>query len=121
MWAFARGNGIQNISGGAEANLGIHFEGAIALVIGRMQHKAARGFHWAAAMNMNFLAPRFGLNAQLAKNFWQFHVFERLVDDETHGAFGRMRANVDHAALEARIGHCGHGSQELADHISRAD
>ena len=42
----------------------------------------------------------------------------RMIDDDAHGAFGGMRAHIDHRALETRIAHHRHGDQQLAVEIA---
>ena len=39
---------------------------------------------------------------------------ERLVDDQAQGAIRGVRAHEDDALFETRIGHAGHGDQELS-------
>ena len=40
--------------------------------------------------------------------------WHRLVDDQPHGPFWRMRAQEHHAFGKGRIRHAGHGNQQFA-------
>ena len=56
----------------------------------------------------------FELHQQIGK----FDVAGRLVDDDAHGAFGRMRADVNHRARKALVAHRRHRDQHLAVEIA---
>jgi len=43
---------------------------------------------------------------------------DQAIDDQAHGAFLVVGADVDHGSCKARIGHARHGDQQLAGEIS---
>ena len=44
-------------------------------------------------------------------------VFQGLVDDQPHRPLCRMGADKDHASIKARVGHSGHGDQDLSSKV----
>ena len=56
----------------------------------------------------------FELHQQIGK----FDIARRLVDDDAHGAFAGMRADIDHAAGKTLVAHRRHGDQHLAVEIT---
>ena len=59
-------------------------------------------------------------DVELHQQFRKIDAAGRAIDDDAHGAFGRMRADIDHRAREARIVHHRHGDQHLAVEIAVA-
>ena len=74
-----------------------------------MQHEAAAGFDRAAAQHLHALGifrqlDLIGLldDVELHQQFREIDAAGRTIDDDAHRAFGRMRAEINHRALEAR-------------------
>ena len=57
-------------------------------------------------------------HVELHQQIGKLDVGRRLVDDDAHGAFGRMRADIDHAARETLVAHRRHRDQHLAVEIA---
>ena len=55
---------------------------------------------------------------KLLQQLREADVRRALVDDEAHGAFGGMRAHVDHRPGKALVGHDRHGDQELTFEVA---
>ncbi len=53
------------------------------------------------------------VDAELVEQLAEADVRRALVDDQAHGAFGRMRAHIDDRARKALVGHDRHGHQQL--------
>ena len=93
--------------------------------IGRMQHEAAPGLDRAALEHRHVLRPHRQLDALGLRDHLELHqkireldVLRRLVDDDAHGAFGRMRADIDHRARKTLVAHRRHGDQHLPVEIA---
>jgi hypothetical protein len=90
-----------------------------------MQHEAAPGFDRPAFEHPDVFRPHrqfdpLGLrdDVELHQQIGKFDVRRRLVDDDAHGAFGRVRANVNDRAGEALVAHRRHRDQHLAVEIA---
>ena len=93
--------------------------------IGRVQHEAAPGFHRTALEHLHRAGVVRQFDALGRRNDFELHqqigkidVGRRLVDDDAHGAFGRMRAHVDHRTREALVAHRRHGDEHLPVEIA---
>jgi hypothetical protein len=53
------------------------------------------------------------LDIELFQQVLEARLLERAVDDDAHRALRCMGAHKDHALHEARIGHAGHGNEQL--------
>ena len=74
----------------------------------RVQHEAAPGLHRAALEHLDVAGARRQLDALGRRDDFELHqqvgkvdVAGRLVDDDAHGAFGGMRADIDHARAKS--------------------
>ena len=63
---------------------------------------------------------RFRNDVELHQQIGEIDVGGRLVDDDAHRAFGRMRAHIDDAARETLVAHGRRGDQHLAVEIAAA-
>src|SRR5271168_1992073 len=92
-----------------------------------MQHEAAASFD---RPSLEYLQG-FGIfrqldlvglldDVELHQKTGKIDAARRAVDDDAHGAFGRVRAEINHRTLEARVAHDGHGNQQLAIEITMA-
>ncbi len=88
--------------------------------VGRMQHKPAPAFHRAAEMHTDVPPPGRDGDLQMLQEAAETQLFQRFVHDQAHGAIVGMGADQHHAAVEARVGHAGHGDQDLAGKLHRA-
>ena len=93
--------------------------------IGRVQHEAAPGFDRTALEHLDGLRPRRQFDALGSRDHLELHqqigeidIGRRLIDDDAHGAFGRMGADVDQAARKTLIAHRRHRDQHLAVEIA---
>jgi hypothetical protein len=57
-------------------------------------------------------------DVELLEEFAEADIGRPLIDDDAHGAFRRVRAQIDHRAGEARIAHRRHSDEELAVEIA---
>ena len=95
--------------------------------IGRMQNEAASGFHRPALEHFDVFGTRRQLDAlgrrdhfELHQQIGKFDVCRRMIDDDAHGTFGRMRADIDHRARETLVVHRRHRDQHLPVEIAAA-
>jgi hypothetical protein len=93
--------------------------------IARMQHEAAAGIDRATSQHLHGFGvfrqlDLVGLldDVELNQQFGEVDAAGRAIDDDAHGAFGRMRAKVDHRTLEARVAHHRHRDQQLSVEIA---
>ena len=83
-------------------------------VIAAVEHKAAAGLHGPAVENGKVWRARRHREFELLHEIMKGKAGHRLVDDDAHGAVGRMRAHEDHALFEMWVAHTRHCDQELA-------
>ena len=90
-----------------------------------MQHEAAAGLDRAAFQHLHGHGVfrqldliRLLDDVELHQQFGKVDTARRAVDDDAHGAFGGMRAEIDHRTLEARISHHRHRDQQLTVEIA---
>jgi hypothetical protein len=57
-------------------------------------------------------------DVQLLEKLGEADIRRPLVDDDAHGALGRVRAQINHRAGKARIAHRRHGDQKLAIQVA---
>src|SRR5258705_210808 len=101
---------LQNIHRRGQANSVVDLQRRILdEEIARMQHEAAAGLDRAAFQHLHGLGvlrqlDLIGLldDVELHQQFGKVDTAGPAVDDDAHGAFGVMRAELDHLALEAR-------------------
>jgi hypothetical protein len=93
--------------------------------IARMQHEAAAGLDRAALQHLHGLGvfrqlDLLGLldDVELHQQFRKIDGAGGMVDNDAHGAFGGMRADVNHRTRKARVSHHRHGDQQLAVEIA---
>jgi hypothetical protein len=93
--------------------------------IARMQHEAAAGLDRAALQHLHGFGvfrqlDLVGLldDVELHQQFGKVDAAGRAIDDDAHGAFGGMGAEIDHRTLEARVSHHRHRDQQLAVEIT---
>ena len=91
----------------------------------RVQHEAALGLDRPAAHHFHDAGARRQLDRVGRRNDVELHqqigeidVRRRMIDDDAHGAFGGMRADIDQRAREALVQHRRHGDQHLAVQIA---
>jgi hypothetical protein len=82
-----------------------------------MQHEAAIGLHRTAEIDRQAAESRFGLlvfegDADTVEQACQIH-FHRPVDDDADGTLRVVFADVGQRARKIRVGHGGHGDQEM--------
>ena len=82
-------------------------------VVGGVQHEAAARLDRAAEMDRHVAGRGLLLDPDLLEQILEAQAVDQPVDHQPHGAVDRMRAEIDHAAREARIGHLGHRNQQL--------
>src|ERR1041385_1122743 len=90
-----------------------------------MQDEAAPGFDWAALEHFHVLSAARKLDAlgsgdhfELHEKVGKFYILCRLIDDDTHRTFGRMRTDIDHRARETLVAHGRHCDQHLPVEIA---
>ena len=88
---------------------------SLALVVGRMQHQAARGLDRAAEQHRPLGRRVRHFDAELLVDLAERQVVDLVVDDDAERAVVIVLADEDHALLEALVRHGGRGDQEAAD------
>ena len=93
--------------------------------IGRVQHEAALGLDRSAAHDFHRAGARrqldhvgLGYDIELHQQVGKVDVRRRVIDDDAHRAFGRMRADINQRAREAFVAHRRHGDEHLAVEIA---
>ena len=116
----AAGNRLEDVDGGGERHAVVDRQRGIGhVVVGAVQHETAARLDRAADMHLAFRSSR-ATSSPLPPSMlsWleqlaEADVRRALVDDQAHGAFGRVRAHIDDRAREALVGHDRHGHQQL--------
>src|SRR6185437_3456299 len=124
----APGDRLEDVDGGGQANAVVDLQRRILdEEIAGMQHEAATGLDRAAAKHLHALGVfrqfyLLGLldDVELHQQTGEIDAARRAVDDDSHRALGRMRAEIDHRTLEPRIVHHRHRDQDLAVEIAAA-
>src|SRR5690242_4329542 len=119
--AVPAGDRLENIQRGGQADAFIDRQGRIFdKEIGRMQNKTASGLDRSALENLYVFGTVGQLNAlgsgndfKLNEEIGKFDVLRGMIDDDAHGAFGRVGTYVDHRTSETLVGHCWHRNQHL--------
>ncbi len=126
--AGALGDVAQNVDGGGEADALVDRQRALGLeVVGAVQHEAASGLDRTAEMHrhagQSLRQPDALLrrhDVELLEQLGETDIGRALVDDDAHGAVGRVRAHIDDRAGKARVAHRRHGDEQLAVEIEVA-
>ena len=124
----ALGDVAQDIDGGGEADAFVDRQRAFGLEIVRaMQHETAPGFDRPSEMHGHGVKAGRKSDAvlrrhdvELLQELGEADIGCALVDDDAHGAVGRMGAEINHRARKARIAHGRHGDEQLAVEIALA-
>src|ERR1700735_829333 len=124
----ALGDRLENIDRGGQANLVVDPQCRILNEkIARMQYEATTGLDRAALEHLQGLGVLRQLDlvgllddVELDQQAGKIDAARRTVNDDSHGAFRRMRAEINHGTFEARVTHDGHGDQQLAIEIAMA-
>src|SRR5262249_8617692 len=113
---------LENVEGSGEANALVDRQGRILdEEVARVQHEPALGVDRATLEHLHALCAWWKSDQVGRRNDVELHqkigkadMRCRLIDDDAHGAFGRVGADVDHAAREAFVAHGWHRDQHLA-------
>src|SRR5579862_899719 len=86
-----------------------------------MQYKSAFALHRPAAHHLHYAGSTRQLDhvgsryhVELYQQIRKFDVRRRMIDDDAHGALGRMRAHIDDRTGKTVVHHRRHGDQHLA-------
>ena len=124
--AGAARNRLQDVERGGEADALVDRQRRILdEEVGRMQHEAAPGFHRPTLEHFDVLGLGRQLDTLVRRDHFQLHqqigkfdVPRRLIDDDAHGAFVRVRADINHRPRETLVAHRRHRDQHLAVEIA---
>ncbi len=96
--------------------------------VARMQHETALGIDGASLEHLHASGARRKLDQVGGRHDLELHqkiretdMRRRLIDDDAHRAFGRMGADVDHAASKTLVAHRRHRDQHLTVEIAALD
>src|SRR5262249_5476961 len=124
--AVALGDRLENVKRGGETDAVIDRQrGTIDEVVVRVQDKPAAGFHRPALEHLDGAGAYRQLDDIAVGEYIELHqqvrkldVAGRLVDDDAHGSFRRMCANIDQRTGKPLVLHGWHRNQHLAVKIS---
>src|SRR4051794_5732581 len=108
-------DGAQDVERGGERYIRRDWQRRVlAFVFSTVEDEAAARLDGTSEENGRIRGAIGDRQLQAAKEFLKPKPLDRFVDDDAHRAGPRMRAHIDHAALEAWIGHTGQGDKQLA-------
>ena len=117
--AGAISDGKQHVLGGGQGHA-LQVDSGLERRAAGMQHETPVRLHRAAEIDRHCLATggRVDLRAQLLKDIRQVQAL-RAVDHQPHGTIGRVLDDIGQGVRKVRVGHMGHGDQELMLEVSR--
>jgi Bax protein len=114
LGARAGGNGPQHLQIGGERYLVVDDKGAVADVIGGMEHEPAGALDRTAVVHADLGLSGRVLDTELLQQRRYRTGTDQAVEDQAHGPGGVVPHHVDNGLDEARVAHLGRGHQKPA-------